>query len=140
MKVKILRGLPGSGKSTYTKGFSAVVCSADQYFMRCGVYSFNPKDLGKAHGECLKNFIRACQTGKELIFVDNTNITVLEMAPYVSIAMAYGYEIEILAFKVPVETSINRNVHNVPAETIKRMARSWQDNFPHYWPTQKLES
>ena len=56
-KLYILRGIPGSGKSTYGKkivdsaidaGFSAIKFEADDFFMKDGKYNWNPKLIGMA--------------------------------------------------------------------------------------------
>jgi shikimate kinase len=54
-KVKILfivRGLPGSGKSTIAKQLSYNHFEADQYFERDGEYNFIPSEIGNAHQWC----------------------------------------------------------------------------------------
>jgi predicted kinase len=139
MKAIVLRGIPGSGKSTLTKTFGkATVCSADNAFMKDGEYKFDISELGNAHASCLRAFIEACQRQEELVVVDNTNTMVVEMAPYVSVAMAYGYEVEIIFCKVSAKTSKERNVHGVPGKTIESMERRIQSSFPFHWPKEKI--
>ena len=91
-KCTILSGIPGSGKSTYCKNLDGIVCSADDWFMRSGVYKFDFRELGKAHGECLKKFMEAIMEGKDVV-VDSTNTGVEEIIPYYAIAAAYNYDI-----------------------------------------------
>ncbi len=64
----LMRGLPGSGKSTlvnilkrlYSK--SVVVCSADNYFLDSqGVYNFNRDKIGEAHRVCQQQADDACK-------------------------------------------------------------------------------
>uniref|UniRef100_A0A8W8KSP8 Uncharacterized protein n=1 Tax=Magallana gigas TaxID=29159 RepID=A0A8W8KSP8_MAGGI len=55
--VFIMRGVSGSGKSTIARAIqkvypSAVLCSADDYFMREGEYHFSADDLESAHKYC----------------------------------------------------------------------------------------
>lgn len=55
MRVTILRGLPGAGKSTWTQSHcpGAVVISADDFFVgRDGLYRFNPGRIFAAHAAC----------------------------------------------------------------------------------------
>ena len=123
-QIVILRGLPGCGKSTYIgQNFpAAVVASADHYFMVDGEYRFNPALLGEAHGACVRRVIESAQSGAPLIVVDNTSLSVAEIAPYVAIAQAYGYDAEIITLRCDPVTAANRNIHGVPAEVIlKRM-------------------
>jgi predicted kinase len=137
MKVKILRGLPGSGKSTYAKTLSnAIVCSADDYHMVDGEYKFNPANVSKAHQDCLRAFVEECQSDDfDYLVVDNTNTTALEIAPYFRIAEAYGLDIEILEFECSITTSVERNVHGVPRHVIERMDRNLRQKRPSaFWP------
>jgi len=48
----LVRGLPGSGKSTFARALSVNCYSADDFFTRDGVYDFDPRLIGNAHLEC----------------------------------------------------------------------------------------
>ena len=145
MKVKIMRGIPGSGKSTYVrKNFRhALVCSADDFFMEEGQYKFDPSKLSQAHGACLRKFVDGLvQNANNTwpypeIVVDNTNTRLIEVAPYAALALAYGYELEITTILSLPKESFDRQVHGVPLETINRMYSNLMDSmykFPSYWP------
>jgi predicted kinase len=70
----------------------------------------------------------------DVIVVDNTNLTALEMAPYVSLAMAYGCPVEIITVKCDPEVAAKRNRHGVPLAAIKGMAaRLQQRQLPAFW-------
>lgn len=153
MKVIIMRGVPGSGKSRYvaTKHPNAEVYSADSFFMQPNdagelVYQFNPAQLGEAHDECFRDFLFACSEVERVrrvqggfpkhitfdIVIDNTNTRLFEMSPYVMVARRYGYPIRIVHVVADPEQCAKRNVHGVPLTAIKRMA----DNFeptPPFW-------
>ena len=99
--VIIMRGISGSGKSTYVSGIidkeaeelssNITVCSADDYFSRNikSEYRFNPNLLSEAHHECFNKFIDAINhaafdtNNKATIIIDNTNTELWEMSPYV---------------------------------------------------------
>lgn len=143
-KVIIMRGQPGSGKSTYTAKHypDALVCSADHFFMKNGKYEFDKTKIGQAHAECLKKFVVMVAQGGAAMFhadtivVDNTNINATEIAPYAALALAYGWELEIITLDVDPAISAARNVHEVPASTVKRMHKQMEygaKNFPSYW-------
>jgi hypothetical protein len=57
----VMRGLPGSDKTTLAetiaeyageRGATTIICSANDYFMRDGVFEFHADDLGLAHESC----------------------------------------------------------------------------------------
>jgi predicted kinase len=143
MRVLILSGIPGSGKSTYVKsalvGQKAVICSADTYFTRNsddGTYKFDPSKLGLAHGECLKNYAECIRDGSklDLIVVDNTNTSELEIAPYVALAAAYGVEVDLVTLLCDPSVAHARNVHGVPLAGCQAMDRRIRDRqLPPFW-------
>lgn len=135
MKAYILRGLPGSGKSTFTKTLdNAVVASADNFFMKDGRYEFNPSLLGDAHKACLRLFVETLRAGKDVV-CDNTNTTHFDMAAYVQVALALGADVEIHTFLVSPEVSFSRNTHGVPRNVIDSMNDKLRRSFemPFLW-------
>lgn len=139
--VTILVGVPGSGKSHHTESLTgAVVVSADHYFVELGggTYAFDPRKLGEAHGQCLRRYTEALQQGASQVVVDNTNTTLLEMAPYVSLALAYGYGVEIVRVTCDPAVAAARNTHGVPEGAIAamhaRIEATFQTGLPPFWP------
>lgn len=142
MHVMILCGISGSGKSTFAKSVSvalkADIVSADHWFTSLdGEYKFNPKELSKAHAACLRDFIALCERSAEEIIVDNTNLSVVELAPYVAISEAFGYSIEIVMFKCDTKTAHERNVHKVPKDALivqwTRLNHMQKNDMPIRW-------
>lgn len=123
-KVYILVGLPGSGKSHYTSTTwpHAMVVSADDYFLKDGQYCFDPLRLGEAHQECFRKFMDAVQfVGEETIVVDNTNLHIGEIAPYVLAAQAFGYDTTVVLMRCDAKTAYERNTHGVSIEGFLHM-------------------
>ena len=139
MKVLILRGIPGAGKSTFQKALPGrvLVCSADHYFERSGSYQFNPAELPKAHGECLKKFVEGIQRGlADTIVVDNTSTTVAEVAPYAALALAYGCELEVVTVECAPDVGAARNTHGVSLAACTAMAGRLAESakqLPPWW-------
>lgn len=135
MHVMIMRGLPGSGKSTYAKSVpNAHIVSADLYFEQQGGYAFNPKQLHEAHIWCFREFLKLLQQRITPIIVDNTNITAVEIAPYALAAESYGYTAEIMQFSTDVQTAAQRNVHRVPKRKIMMMQKALESaKLPPWW-------
>jgi predicted kinase len=122
MRVTVLRGISGAGKTTWVKANAqdAVVVSADHFFEVDGKYIFDPTKLGEAHRACFRQFMDAVLAQKPHIVVDNTNISAWEFAPYVIAGEAYGYEVEIRTLVCTVDVSLQRK-ELVPPGDVKRM-------------------
>jgi predicted kinase len=142
MKIKILRGGSGAGKSTWVKNnhSDAKVFSADLYFMVDGEYKFDPAKLGAAHAQCLRSFIEHIQTDahdyERVAIVDNTNTSVSEFAPYAQTALAYGHDVEILTFVYDPIVAHARNTHGTPLKACIEMHRRIQEQtafIPPWW-------
>lgn len=128
----IMRGLPGSGKSHAAKNFGGFVLSTDNYFMVDGVYQFNPTKIGQAHAET-QLLTKACMEWlTPLLVIDNTNIRLWEMKPYLLLAKEYNYKVSFAYPETPwandPEECAKRNTHGVPLESVVRM----HNNFEHF--------
>lgn len=127
--IYLMRGLPGSGKSTKARSLGvATIVSADDFFMRNGVYEFDATKLGEAHAMCRLTAKFAMAKGLPVV-VDNTNCSAWEMRPYVEAARAYGYAVAFVEAdapwaKDPAECA-RRNAHGVPLAAIERMLARW---------------
>ena len=132
--VFILRGLPGSGKSWFaSQQKDATVCSSDQFHMIGGVYMYDQDRASEAHRWCLRKFVEAVKAEKDLIIVDNTNASSLEVAPYFRVARAHGYMVRFYEFKCSILDSIKHNIHGVPEDAICRMAMRLTRSLPVSW-------
>ena len=150
MKVKILCGISGSGKSTYiSKHFpKAVVCSADHFFLADnGEYVFDPQKLGAAHAYCLRKFVQHLQapdlTGGQVgtLVVDNTNTSMQEIAPYAALATAYGHDTEIIVLQADPVEAHKRNRHSVPLKSVMGQfdrLRGLEKSLPPWWKVTKV--
>jgi predicted kinase len=141
MKVIVLRGIPGSGKSTETSKYpDAYTVSADHYFIgKDGVYRFDMNKIASAHGQCKAKFEAALKAKKPLVIVDNTNTTVKELKFYVETAKTFGYEIEIVRIECDPKVAAKRNVHGVPEASILKMAeRLTSSKLPADYPTERV--
>lgn len=143
MNIKIMRGVPGSGKSTWAKnlrqvtydqGLLPIIVSADMYFTASGQYMFDPTKLGEAHRWCMSSFINSCNDHMNPIIVDNTNINLEDISPYVAVGEALGYDVEIVQIETDPEIAAARNTHGVPKAKVIEMARRMQVNrIPRRW-------
>lgn len=144
MEIFILRGLPGSGKSTWAKARypDALVVSADHYFQREGEYKFDPRLLGEAHASCLRRYVRALQEEETsaTVVVDNTNLSLVEIAPYAAVAEAFALRFQVVTVQCDPFVAAGRNVHGVPHERyaglVARMAAGTEELKTQrpWWP------
>jgi predicted kinase len=118
-------GIPGSGKTTYASMHypGALICSADHGMLVDGQYAFAPKKLSAAHGACFRKAVEALQAGEELIVVDNTNLTAVEISPYMAAAQAYGVEAKVVTLRIDPAIAGPRNQHGIPHSVVVNLAR-----------------
>ena len=99
----IVRGVPGSGKSTFAKTLTNEysICEADQYFIdkETGEYKFNFDEIKNAHQWCREEVeirMKDNQVNYQFyptIVVSNTFTQEWEMEPYFKLAEKYGYTV-----------------------------------------------
>jgi len=132
----IIRGLPGSGKSTlgekladsytdYHPKFGGIkyhsYAADDWFYDEDGNYNFNPEELLEAHEECHSRVMGAMMNDEDNICVCNTFSQRWEAEPYFKLANSYGYT------PVVIECQNNfKSVHNVPLESVARMKERWE--------------
>lgn len=124
----IVRGLPGSGKSTLAHKLSQIshrVLEADDYFMKDGVYQFDPSKLHEAHMKCQTDCLKYLSMGYDVV-VANTFTRIWEMQPYLDME---DYPIMVITVQGPWtdEELAARTVHNVPVEAIAKMRARWEN-------------
>jgi len=124
----LLRGLPGSGKSTFAKTLGGIHIEADQYFMRNGVYEFDASQIKNAHNYC-QSQTRAWmshngeQISTDKIIVSNTFTQEWEMDAYFKMAEEFGYQVVCLIVE---NRHGNTNVHDVPQHKLNEMKNRFE--------------
>lgn len=115
----LLRGLPGSGKSTFANCVGGTWVEADHYFIdENGLYKFDASKLPLAHKWCHIRTEHAMEDGDVKIIVSNTFTQEWEMIPYFELAKKYGYQV----YSLIVENRHGGvNVHGVPQDTLEKM-------------------
>jgi predicted kinase len=138
-KVTVLRGVPGAGKSTYLRTLpQAQVVSRDQFFIDGdGVFRFQASRAAEAKARCLRAYAAALVEGHQHVVVDDTNLTLLELAPYCALALASGYDLEVLTLQIEPEIAMARCGRDLSADCMRRMVERLDQasaELPPYWP------
>lgn len=126
-KLIIVRGLPGSGKTTYSKENypDTPHFEADMFFGKD--YKWNPSHLNNSHRWCFYNVLQALYTGKDCV-VSNTFVRNREIAEYLNLKdIIRNLEIEIVEMRTQY-----KQTHGVNKETFERMKRRWVDSPEGY--------
>jgi predicted kinase len=122
----LLRGVPGSGKSTLgeiilncPQSSTNNVLSADDLFIdSSGKYNFDPTRIKEAHNLCQQKCAEKMKMGLYKIVVANTFTQEWEMKPYYEMAERYRYRVH----SVIVENRHgSTNIHEVPEEKLNQM-------------------
>ena len=132
--VVILRGLPGSGKSTFAammkmyaecKGLRTVVCSADDAFRGPNGYNFNTQGIRPAHAESQEKCRHALLQRILIVIIDNTNVKTSEWTPYMEMAEQGDFlhqvcRVNFRCHDDQAQVLRARSFHEVPFHTVAR--------------------
>lgn len=122
----IVRGVPGSGKSTYalerwskdrSMNVSATVLEADMWMTdHNGRYQFDGTRLKECHQKCQQTVNMHMMQGTERIYVANTFVKRWEADVYYVLAKVWGYDVKVYR----LEGNFG-NIHGVPQDRVDSM-------------------
>lgn len=129
MKLTLVRGLPGSGKTTYAKCLlyvngrqNTLHYEADHWFEDAkGDYHFDVNQLHKAHKWCQTRAEEGLKLNYNVI-VSNTFTQIWEMRPYIDMAKHHNATLEVITC-----TGDYKSIHDVPEDVITRMRARWEE-------------
>lgn len=141
----IMRGISGSGKSTFANGFKDVmenyertvqICSADNFFDSGEEYNFDPRFIKYAHQMCKAEVAQSILEETNVIIVDNTHTKTWEYEKYVEMANDFDYKVIVanmmearpkdLSDEEYVNLCHGRNQHGVPKTHVRKMFDRFQ--------------
>lgn len=120
-KLLLIRGLPGSGKSSmarsvFQRGYFDVHLEADMFHMERGKYVYKPGYALAAHSWCLSN-ARVYLNNDKRVVVSNTFVLLEQLRPYMELGFPF--------YIVEARGSFG-STHNVPDEVMDHMRKRWQ--------------
>lgn len=125
MRIVVLIGLPGSGKSTYLECLGVTGLSSDAIRKLLADDETNQSIHAQVF-ETLRYLLRQrLMLRRDVTYIDATNLTPAERHPYIAIGRAYGCEIEAVFFDVPLAICLERNRNRpraVPEEALRLMS------------------
>lgn len=148
----ILQGVPGSGKSTLCKIFSAIygddaIICPDTLREMCGAIDYNDEGEATAISQETDNVVfgifypivkSRVARGKPVI-LDATHTTAKSMSRYKEMLDGSGYTVEVHKCECSLDTVINRNTNrgykNVPQNVVRSMHSRLSTFRPEGWYT-----
>src|ERR1700736_976193 len=129
MRIVVLIGLPGSGKTTYLERLGVTGLSSDA-IRRLLADDETDQTMNDRVFETLRYLLRQrLSLGRPVTYVDATNLTPDERRPYIGIGKSFGCEVEALYFDVPLEVCMARNTQRhrvVPEDAMLKLAAKLQ--------------
>jgi predicted kinase len=119
----LVRGLPGSGKSTFVDLLRVnIKIAADDFFTDSnGAYHWNPALLGEAHKWCFDETEAFLKQGFD-VAVHNTFARDTDLHKYIVLGEKYNAKVTVLTVE---NYHGSLSIHGVPEETIEKMARGF---------------
>jgi len=144
--VIIIKGLSGSGKSSFAQGIAAEhhnaghsvsIHETDKYFIQNGVYTFDPSKIRENHEKNLSAFTDSIMNGVYLVINSNTNTQLWEYVNYMNLALEHGYATvvyDLFDAGLSDEELFNRNTHDFPLEKYQAVKQNYERGMSNLDP------
>ena len=122
-EIVLVRGLPGSGKTTIAQKMEGYIhLEADMFFVVNGIYVYDHLKIKEAHDWCVSKAKSELDQGNNVV-VSNTFVKLFELKRYID----FQYPFRIIEAKGEFP-----NLHGVPFEKIAIMKSKWE-KIPMEW-------
>lgn len=127
----VMRGVPGSGKSTVAArlaGSEGRIHSTDRYFYQGEEYRFDRSRIREFHDLNFKAFCDSLEDKVPVVICDNTNAQRWEFERYIEAAQRADYIVAVVTLPHPSspELAAQRSVHGVTVDVVRQMMKRWE--------------
>jgi predicted kinase len=121
MKLTIVRGIPGSGKSTYAKKLNVFHVESDMFCMIDGNYQWSQETAFRNKKRMVKTVQMMLAYGADVV-VSDVFVTRESINQLVKLAVEFGASYEVIRLK-----SDFQDIHGVPNEVLEGMKAGFQN-------------
>lgn len=136
----ILRGVPGSGKSSFISMIKATNTMVDIHAIDelhiddNGDFFWDEENAERLYTLNFANFVISCERQTPVVVCDAINIKISDFEKYVEIARQYKYKVYVVTPDPPTpKMSSKKNKHHTSALQAKEMYDRWES-----WPTKEM--
>lgn len=133
LRIVVLIGLPGCGKSTWAAAQTGASISADAIRVILSDDIANQNIHGRVFATMRYLLRHRLALGRPVTYMDATHLTQAERRPYFSLARWYSARVEAAYFDVPLDVCLNRNRNRgrqVPEQVLITMAARLEPPVP----------
>ena len=118
----LIRGLPGSGKSTYAKSLNVLHLEDDHFCMQGGEYKWS-KDTRLLHRDHLFSLTSHSMMFDMDVVVAGVFVRKAEIEKYKKLAVSYFFRFKVIR----ILGVYGKDIHNVNPFHIEKMKAYWED-------------
>ncbi len=129
MRIVVLVGLPGSGKSTWLERIGAVGLSSDAVRKLLADDESDQTIHARVFQTIRFLLEQRLAIGRPVTYIDATSLTRKERAPYLEIGRTHGVEVEAIFFDVPLEVCLRSQARRQRVVLSRTRWRRWRRSW-----------